>query len=31
MKQDWHPGELAQHWTLSTDEAFQHHLTSSPA
>jgi Domain of unknown function (DUF4158) len=20
MKQDWHPDELAQHWTLSTDE-----------
>ena len=20
MKQDWHPGELAQHWTLSGEE-----------
>ena len=20
MKQDWHPEELAQHWTLSPDE-----------
>jgi hypothetical protein len=20
MKQDWHPDELAQHWTLSDDE-----------
>src|ERR1700674_14127 len=20
MKQDWHPDELAQHWTLSLDE-----------
>jgi hypothetical protein len=20
MKQDWHPDELAQHWTLAPDE-----------
>jgi hypothetical protein len=20
MKQDWHPDELARHWTLSSDE-----------
>jgi hypothetical protein len=20
MKQDWHPDELAQHWTLSAEE-----------
>jgi hypothetical protein len=20
MKQDWHPDELTQHWTLSPDE-----------